>query len=95
MNTRHDCDCDCDNSNDIIDHIYTGDEIIPWTLDYPGLFRPNARPHKESNSSGSFSKRNWSIKFHVFLSKAFRIARWLPLASIAVLFLISLILKIF
>lgn len=94
MNTRHDCDCDCGN-NDVFDHIYTGDEIIPWTLEYPGLFRPNTHPQKESQSSGSLSKRNWSIKFHAFLSKAFLIVRWLPLASIAVLFLISLILKIF
>lgn len=91
MNTRHDCDCDCDNSNDIIDHIYTGDEIFPWALDYPGLFRPNAHPQKESKSSGSFSKRNWSIKFHAFLSKVLHIAIVLPIVGFVISAIIVII----
>lgn len=81
---RHDCDCDCNNDN-FFDHIYTGDEIIPWTLDYPGLFRPNNNPPRESKSLGSLSKHNWSIKFHAFLSKAFQIAIVLPIASFIIL----------
>lgn len=81
---RHDCDCEHHNT---LDHIWTGDEIIPWTLDYPGIFRPS-HPQKESKPSGSISNANWIVKLHAFFSKAFRIAIVLPIAGFLVLAII-------
>ena len=82
---RHDCDCDCGNNNGFFDHIYTGDEIIPWALDYPIRQRYGDYPNSnEGKSSGSSLPRNWNLNLHVFFSKAFRIARVLPLVGLAI-----------
>ena len=83
---RHDCDCDCGNDNvGIFDHIYTGDDIIPWALDYPIRQRYGDYPNRnEEKSSGSSLPRNWNLNLHAFFSKAFRIARVLPLVGVAI-----------
>ncbi len=94
---RHDCDCNCDNDNGgIFDHIYTGDEIIPWALDYP-IRRgyQNYPPVKEEKSVGTYQRRNWNMSWHAFFSKAFRIARVVPLVGVLALIIGVIIRSIF
>lgn len=87
---RHDCDCEHPSTNPL-DHVWTGDEIIPWALDYlPSHNRLDNNSSKEATSSGSFQKHNWNMDLHAFFSKAFRIAIALPIVG----FVISAILVI-
>lgn len=88
--------CDCDHDNGIIDHIYTGDEIIPWALDYP-IRRgyQNYPPVKEEKSVGSYQRKSWNMGLHAFLSKAFLIARIIPLVGVLALIIGVIIRSIF
>lgn len=88
-------DCDCNHDNGIIDHIYTGDEIIPWALDYPIRWGyQNSPPVKEKKSVGN-QRKNWNMGLHAFLSKAFLIARIIPLVGVLALIIGVIIRSIF
>lgn len=77
---RHDCDCN-HNSNSTLDHVWTGDELIPWTLDY----LPTRRGAESNSKKASGScKKNWNINLHIVLSKALTVVRILVLAGIVI-----------
>lgn len=75
---RHDCNCD---HNSTFDHVWTGDELIPWTLDYLPTHRGAEGNSKKTSGS---CKKNWNINFHIVLSKALTVVRILVLAGIVI-----------